>query len=246
MPLRIDPTLWFNLPGVVAAYQPVGAPGPTLACYNQAMGGRNLYKAIDGVAPTWSSRSGWVFNGSTQYLATGVVPDDVGTLVIKFIDATLSGDYVIIGSRVSGSTGMFIQNSNSASRVYINGAFKVITGGKIAAGIMAVAYNQGYLNGLPDGTTFSVTPYAITHDIYIGCLNNAGSPIIYRAAKVQTVAYYNRTLSAAEVWSVSRQMAYCDVNPDWSAWGRRRKWFYAPEQPAVDLYVGPFQDVVVR
>ena len=39
MPLRSDSTLWFNLPGVVAAYQPVRAPGPLLARFNMAHGG---------------------------------------------------------------------------------------------------------------------------------------------------------------------------------------------------------------
>lgn len=225
MPLRTDPTLWFNLPGIVAAWQPVRAPGSLLARYNQAHGGDNRYKATDGTAPSWSGALGWVFNGSSTYLKTGVVPDDIGTLAIKFSGAALTGDNVTIGSRSSGSVGMFIQNSNSTNRVYVNGAFKSVSP-CITTGVMAISNNKAYLNGILEAGDISTSPYSITYEIYVGCLNNGGSPAIYRAANVQAVVYYNRALSAAEMWTISRQMAYCDVNPDWSAWGRRRKWFY--------------------
>jgi hypothetical protein len=31
------------------------------------------------------------------------------------------------------------------------------------------------------------------------------------------------------MWTASRQMAYCDVNPDWNVWARRRQWYLAPQ-----------------
>jgi hypothetical protein len=55
-------------------------------------------------------------------------------------------------------------------------------------------------------------------------------------------AFYGRALSEAEIVSVSRQMLYCNANPDWSVWGVRRKWFYAPAEDAptgsVKIYPG--------
>ena len=69
--------VWFNLPGIVAAYQPVACPGgPLLARINvsneQRTPGR--YAAVPVVAPGFDPGYGWDFNGSTQVLATGIYP----------------------------------------------------------------------------------------------------------------------------------------------------------------------------
>lgn len=65
---------WWVVPGktCVAAYQPIGAASLAASYVNLANPG--TYDAAPGVAPTWASATGWTFNGSTQYLTTGITP----------------------------------------------------------------------------------------------------------------------------------------------------------------------------
>jgi hypothetical protein len=65
--------------------------------------------------------------------------------------------------------------------------------------------------------------------MFVGKGNSAGW---YSGTNMRAIAICARTLNAAELWSASRQMQYCDVNPDWSAWGRRRRWYYGPQVAA--------------
>jgi hypothetical protein len=231
MPLRSDASLWFNLPGVVAAYQPVRAPDPLLACYNMAHGGDNRYRTEPGTAPTWRATTGWYFTAaSSQYLTTGIIPALSWSMIIGFSAVHTGATHTLAGMEDSGGAypGFAINpRTSTTNRSYINGTYKNIAG-VITSGVMGIAGQQGYLNGLADGTAItSLTLPSFT--IYIGCLNydTEGSTTNYYNGSISALAIYRKTLSAAEILTASRQMAYCDVNPDWSAWGRRRKWFFA-------------------
>lgn len=229
-------SLWFNLPGVVAAYQPVRAPGPVLARYNQANGGRNLYKATDGTAPTWRGATGWYFAGaSSQFLNTGItaVNDQTWSMVVRFSGLVTSAAYKVICGAYNAASpyqGFMLSGYwDSNSVLYMNSADvkvspKITDGG---SGVLAVAGLQGYRNGIADGSPIGAPRAGAFYPIRIGAVGTqTGAQTGYMSGFVQSLAIYRRTLSAAEVWQVSRQMAYCDVNPDWSAWGRRRQWYY--------------------
>lgn len=254
MGLHGDPKLWFNSPGIVAAWQPVRAPGPTLARYNQANGGSNQYKATDGTAPTWAARTGWYFNGaSSQYLNTGVTAtnNQQWSMLVRFSGLVTTAQYkILMGAYNSASPyqGILLSGHwDSLSVMYMNGGNvkvspQITTGG---SGVLGLAGVQGYRNGLADGSAIGAVAGTF-YPIRIGAGGiQTGNAAGHITGYIQAAVIYSRTLSAAEMWAVSRQMAYCDVNPDWSAWGRRRRWFYAAAT-AADLYVGPFQDVVVR
>jgi hypothetical protein len=66
---------WWLAGGVAAAnaiavYQPKGAADLAASYVNLANPG--TYDAAPGTAPTFDAATGWTFNGSTQYLTTGV------------------------------------------------------------------------------------------------------------------------------------------------------------------------------
>jgi hypothetical protein len=227
MPLRADAGLWWNLPGVVAAYQPVRAPGPLLARYNMAHGRDNRYRATDGVAPAWSGAAGWTFTARSQWLNSGILPAVSWTALIRLSGVAGDGNYYAFGTyAASGATHFSIQPIYFARIYYLNGAALSVAPEQ-TAGVIGFAGKTAYRNGVPDGT-IGAGSASITVPVAIGNLNYSGRTYGILGS-VPAFAIYARTLSSAEVWTVSRQMAYCDVNPDWSVWGRRRQWFYGPQ-----------------
>lgn len=239
MPYRSDSQAWWNLPGVVAVYQPVRAPDPKRARYNMAHGGDNRYQAVEGVAPTWHGATGWTFDGATQVLNTQVEPGNYWSIFLRVTDVPNVNAYRTgIGQRrgSSGTDGLMIRVNNQLNaHAYIYQAYAPV-GNYVASGVYAIAGTSGYLDGAVEtaalnGTGVNPIPIAI------GANNQPSSdhgwtPAEYTAGTVRAAAIYSRVLSAAEVWLVTQQMKYCDVNPEWSAWGRRRRYYYAPPQGA--------------
>lgn len=229
MPLRSDPTAWFNLPGIMAAYQPIAAPGPLLARYNQAHGGDNRYKAVDGVAPTWAGHTGWSFSG-TQYLTTGLtINTATATILVRFYQ-TSAGYYLAVGGT---NLEIHPRRTTAVHRIRFTGTNNDISFSG-TSGVFGFSGVTAYRDGLPIGSSLSGTLPTTT--LYIGSLD--AIPTAPYNGFLRAIVIYNRVLSPTEVWSVSRQMAYCNVNPDWSAWGRRRKWFYAPAAEQISEITG--------
>lgn len=220
--------VWFNMPGVVAAWQPVAAPGPLAARYNQAQGGSNVYQAVNGVAPTWSGAVGWTFNGSTQYLNTGVVAtnNQSWTAFCAFTDATTNGGHLLGTHDGIGNTYFILRPKNGSNALWANGNYAEDSP-YMVSGVMAVSGASGYRNGVLE-VTCGTAPGTWSRAIYIGAANAVGTALYFQACKIQSVVISSVTLSAAAVGQYSRQMAYCHVNPEWSAWGRRRRYYYAP------------------
>ena len=223
MPLRQRSDLWHSMSGIVAAYQPVAAPGPLLARYNMAHGGDNRFSAV---VTSWSRGNGWI-GATINGLAIGAgVPRTV--ISRQIIRANYS-------DLISGpTTNQFRVTSRDP------GLIQYYVGGTAANGnvpfaapnhcIVALSWpdETAYLNGLAVASAWTVNLAGSIEPLATG-----------NQHYVYTLAVYARSLSPAEVWQASRQMAYCDVNPDWSVWGRRRQWFYGPQ-------VGGFQAAWAR
>ena len=227
-----DPSLWFNMPCVIAAYQPVAAPDALSARQNMALGGRGWYAAAPGTAPTWGSNTGWIFNGSSQYLTTGVNPASYYSMIVRFANTT--NNQFVCGRRVSALSNEFslLPNSATATREYRFGTYR-IQKTAITSGVMAIC-GDGVFDGFYDGVSeggFAATTLSNNITINIGGINNNGTPT-YFAGNVLALSIYARALLPAEVWLASRQMAYCESNPAWSVWAPARRWFFVPPPPA--------------
>lgn len=231
MPYRPRSTdLWFNLAGVVAAYQPVAAPDPRAARMNVSHDARRagVYAATDGVAPTWAGHTGWMFNGSTQYLDTSLWPSQIAqtnSVLVRYSSWTRSSYSMLLGT-------FFSESGTREFNIGKNGTYSIANHGILnvtlpTGGVVGFAGTAGYIDGVNVGTLNSPGVYT-TGRLLLGAATyyNDGLAYYFATASIQAALIAERTLSPAEVALTSRQMAYCHVNPDWSVWERRRRYYY--------------------
>lgn len=198
--------------GCLAAYQPKGAASLAASYVNLANAG--TYDAAPGVAPTLSG--GWVFNGTTQYLKTGIVPLVTYTMIIQFASAATTTFGAICGCAQGGSPNIYYQivptlDSGTPGKHAYGCGSEAGTGNqvapKLASGNLCLAGAQGYLNGAADGVLMTPGATVPAFDIYIGARNVNNALQVPLAATVIAMAIYSGTLTAPQVAAVAAAMA---------------------------------------
>jgi len=197
---------WWVVPGktCVAAYQPKGAASYAASKVNLANPG--TYDATEGVAPAWDASTGWTFNGTTQFLDTGVVPLNTYSMIVRFSEVSTSGaGSILAGEGTSASSAAFAVNPILFTTAYfINGSAFGNIGSVQNSGTIALCYDQPYQNGVDKGT---VTVGAIAaYTIYIGAMHRVLLPDYMWGGKVQALALYDSQLSGAEVSALHAAM----------------------------------------
>jgi len=180
-----------------AFYMPWRAPSLSDSYVNLVNPGVN--NASPGVAPTWHSRRGWIFNGTTQYLDTGIVPAAGWTMLLLFRSNQQVA--VIAGSRNSTTVQIRIINDPATGVVYANGGLLTVAP-YLVDGCLAVAGQQGYRNGVADGGAISAWSGTATNSIWIGGYSVAGALTSPFKGDVLAVMLWNQTLSAGQVTQV--------------------------------------------
>lgn len=228
---------WYLAGGValanaVAVYQPIGAASLAASYVNLANPG--TYDAAPGVAPTWAGASGWVFNGTSQYLRVGaaVVGSPPFSMIARCVPTTDSVAYrlVCISRETTGATfaGQLLElrgdlsgNPVRATTVYNNGASNAIAAtssgftasvGMVACAVFAASNSRlAYVDGGSAGTeATSATPAALdSTDIGAWRVWQGGSigTFSFFAGSVQAVAIYSGALTAAQVLAISTAAA---------------------------------------
>jgi len=229
---------WLDLPGIEAVYQPIGAPSAVDALLNVAHDHRSVgkYTATPGVLPTWNAATGHTYNGTTQYLKTGIIPTAGFSAIATFwLGNAPAGDYPIqFGSSGTGATFAVVPyRGGENKRSYANGGAVLLAPAlsRNAKHTMGIAGASGYLNGLSESGAISAWT-GTSNETYIGTINPLGASQ-YFIGNIMAFLLASRTLTSAEMWLASRQMAYCEQNDTWNAWGRRRNYFYAPSAAAI-------------
>ena len=198
---------WWQVAGktCVAAYQPKGAASLAASYVNLANPG--TYDAAPGVAPTLTA-DGWTFDGTTQYLTTGIVPGTGWTMIVRVNQNGGQNVQLIAGASETNANGFALRLIvASLQAVYVHGSgwsADVVS----LSGIHAIAKQQGYYNGIPTASGGSGT-LSTTRGIFIGQQNVAGSiydPYFF-SGSMDALAIYSDTLTAGEVAAVSAAMA---------------------------------------
>jgi len=85
----------------VAAYEPICAVSLADSYINRANPG--TYNATPGTAPTWAESTGWTFNGSSQYLTTGIVlSSQVSSALCRFSGYNAAANSYLFGRTDAG------------------------------------------------------------------------------------------------------------------------------------------------
>jgi hypothetical protein len=206
---------WWDLNGTitscVAAYQPKGAASYAASKTNLANPG--TYDATDGAAyPTWDGTSGWIFNGTTQHLRTGI---NVGTnqtwsAIIRFSNVSGGGGRWLFGTLSSDNSAMFgiqpIDDQATPNVAYLNGSY-IRVNPSLDSGVLAIAGNRGYRNGTAEGSNISTNTKTLLGNLPIGaCITSAGL-LQYRSGYIQAFAIYNSALTSTNIADLSTAMA---------------------------------------
>lgn len=207
---------WYLAGGVsaancVAAYQPIGAASLAASYVNLASPG--TFDAAPGTAPTFDTATGWTFNGSSQYLVTGIAPAAGYSMIVRFSGASTSGTRTVAGTvRISAPISRFYIRSVDAgigrSYGYGTASTALDSGNRpaLASGVLANVGGYGYANGTADidsGGTWITTALGIT----IGAEQRDASITNYYSGNVLAVAIYNATLTAPQVAAISSAMS---------------------------------------
>jgi hypothetical protein len=231
---RVDASLWYNLPGIVAAYQPIAAPSHIAARQNMGAGLLGKYTATPGTAPTWSPVSGWGFTAAnSQYLATGIMPAETSSwsAFAQFagVPQTGGGAYSVFGCQKSGGGAAYFYASPyfyTTQAGFGNGNESSVSGANLAAGNIGFAGRVRYINGIAQAGSLGTggsPPVVLT----LGCKNAGATRGEYLTGTLQAVLICSRPLSLAVSALVSLQMKYC-AQPEFSVWARVRNYWFAP------------------
>jgi len=200
------PSEWWKIIPPVVAYQPVGSASLADSYVNLANPG--TYDAALGVAPTWDVVNGWIFNGSSQYLNTGFLPDINTTIIIKYSNLT---DTVvaqsIAGAYVNSASRSYMVCYPTYTRYNFNDKFENHSVAAITSGVRAINKDGGFYNGTKVVTfTGAAAQTAETPIVYIGAYNKAGSADDFAGVYVQSFGIYAQALTTAQILSISNAM----------------------------------------
>lgn len=184
----------------IAVYQPKGAASLAASYTNLANPG--TYTAAPGVAPTFDAATGWTFNGSSQYLTTGVNPSGSWSMLLRMANAPAATRYIAGVSATNQA--FFFLNVATAVLFYNNTAATggINKTGAPGADVLAIAGVNAYRNGSVVSGTMPGTAQA-TAAVEIGRV--AGTN--FYSGDILAFALYDTTLSAAQVAAISAAMA---------------------------------------
>jgi hypothetical protein len=192
----------------VAVYQPKGATSLAASYSNLASPG--TYDAAPGVAPSFDAATGWTFDGSTQYLTTGVVPanDQTWSMLIRFSNRANQSALAAGWTTAAYGRGFGVWLYN-AGNYYDNGNELYAASGAHNSGVVGIAGNKGYRDGRAEAGTIGGWTGTSLAQIPIGALfvHSTGNYSNKYAGKIQALAIYNTTLSAAQALAISSAMA---------------------------------------
>lgn len=190
----------------VAAYQSVGASDYAASKINLANPG--TYNATDGAAyPTWAVDTGWVLNGSTQYLNSGVIvaPTSTWSAIVRFSGGAITGYRALLGARTwPAAHDFFIDVSNNGASVASRNATTATSPNVIAPimteGVYCLAGTVPYRNGVADGAGHAVgAGESVLPTLYIGGIHQGTSLSSTFSGNIQAVAIYSITLTLTQV-----------------------------------------------
>lgn len=212
------PSGWWDnngaIAGCVGAYQGLGAATYAASLANLANPGVN--NLADGNhAPTFDSASGWKFNGSSQYLDTGILVTNNHTLIVAFYGGAEFGDGWVGG--VDGYVAPpdvmqfgFAPNASGLYKRYYCGGLEQVSGKLWHATtkyVVALNRSGAWIGGVADA---GFVEYAAAWNgvnaapLFLGARSDPGDPADnFWSGYLLAAALYNTPLSEADVQTIT-------------------------------------------
>ena len=188
-----------------AVYKPKGAASLADSYVDQT--GKGNAVSV-GVAPTWTADGGWAFNGTTQYLDTGIVPAETMTMMVRYGGVTDSGSGAGVFENAVG--GFYFMPQYFGGWTFYQWGDSDDSGGSLgdlsAGGTQALAANKAYVNGKLFSDIYWATWTPLTETIYVGAHNFDGVAADFFGGTVLAMAIYDVVLSAEQVAAVHLAM----------------------------------------
>lgn len=197
-----------------AAYKPKGAASLAASYDNNAAPGNGLadgtYDCTLGVAPTFDPLTGWMFNGSTQWLNTGIDGTLKPVSYIARIALGGSGYRPIIGTITKNGWEWRINATTNKQNLLKQDTTSIGTSTSAGDGVIAVTYSAAgayafYLSGVADGSGTNDKTGETGAVTLIG--RKATGTDEWFAGNILCLAVYNVVLTPAQVLAVSTAMA---------------------------------------
>lgn len=199
-----EPSGSFTPTGV---YRGIGAASYAASKSNLISPGTNDL-TTPGTAPGWAVGTGWTLNGTSQYFATGLTSDGDYTMIVRFADAAINDDQVLVGGYGGGDNrhwGSPRWYDGKASIGYGTAFDSNVTASGWTSGVLAVSGNKLYR----DGTAIQMLSGTFSGSTYLnlGALYNNGPAGYYFEGNILAAAFYDGTLTDSQVAEVSAAMA---------------------------------------
>lgn len=191
----------------VAAYRAKGAASYMASKVNLANPG--TYDAYEGVQPSWNAEDGW-FSNEDAYLKTGITADNYWTFIVGIRGGSNTGYGFPFGGRGSGIADedlLLMSRGGNNERGYRYGQTAYLNNRYLEAGVMCIAGNKTYLNGILDEEVLGSILGIITNpvELYLLGLNNAGTPT-YSLIGITAFSAYNIKLTSTQVQAVTSRI----------------------------------------
>lgn len=186
-----------------AIYKAIGAASLVVARQNILSPG--THDLTNGAtAPTHSAANGFI-HGEGAYLVTDFQPAGSWTRIVRFSDAVITSESFLCGvfdGTASRNQGIGL----NATLVRYDSNNSVTKTPQLTSGVLGLAGANGWRNGTKDVTTLSIAG-ASSRVEWIGVLNLNGTAYGAKAKNIQAIAYYNATLTDAQITAISTAMA---------------------------------------
>lgn len=177
----------------VAAYQPIGADSLQASYLNLANPG--TYNAAPGVAPGFIAEWGWIFNGTSGYLTTGVTLASGYSLICRFI-TTGTGETQFGRQWDTSTNDNFLTANANLGGLWTVGGKNIVY--NFERGVACIADRKCYADGSLIGT---VASGGTTQGVV--SIGNRPSDDRTMAGSIQAFAIYTVTISADQVAAIT-------------------------------------------
>lgn len=192
---NVPPSSWWLASGVtpIAAYNAKGALSLADSYINRVNPG--VLDIVEGVAPTFNTLTGWIFDGATQYLLTGLMPSQAWTVICKY---NLSAAGTIFGCLDTGTGGFFLIQPGSVSTYWGFSGVQAVNNPAHLIGNYGTASYTPYRDGLAEPNTVPVGAGMSLIQLYLGALNVDNVPTQFVTGVVSSHVAFSSTLTAPQ------------------------------------------------